>query len=111
MAPDPDFHFESEKSVDRLQLPMTTIKLHGRLTAGSATELKNFVKPLIDGGGHHIVIDCSDLHLVDSSGLGTLVGLKVSAINKGLVHLELVNLSSRVADLLNLTGLRDLLTK
>jgi len=111
MAPDPAFHFEYEKSKDHLQLPLTTIRCHGRLTSESAAKLKEFVQPLIDAGGHHIVIDCSDLQLVDSSGLGTLVGLKVSAINKGLVHLELVNLSSRVAELLKLTRLTDLLTK
>jgi hypothetical protein len=34
-----------------------------------------------------------------------LVGLKVSAINKGLVKLELVNLSPRVSELLKLTSL------
>jgi anti-anti-sigma factor len=56
------------------------------------------------------VIDCGELESLDSSGLGTLVGLKVSAINKGLVRLELVNLSSRVADLLKLTNLGELLT-
>jgi anti-sigma B factor antagonist len=111
MAADSAFHFDSEKSTDHLQLPLTTIKCHGKLTVGSAAELKNFVQPLIDAGGHHIVIDCSDLQLVDSSGLGTLVGLKVSAINKGLVHLELVNLSSRVAELLKLTRLTELLTR
>ena len=48
---------------------------------------------------------------IDSSGLGTLVGLKVSAINKGLVKLELVNLSPRVAELLKLTSLTDLFAK
>jgi anti-anti-sigma factor len=48
---------------------------------------------------------------MDSSGLGALVGLKVSAINKGLGKLELVNLSPRVRDLLKLTSLTDLLTK
>jgi anti-anti-sigma regulatory factor len=37
-----------------------------------------------------------------------LVSLKVSAFNKGLVKLELVNLSPRVSELVNLTRLTDL---
>jgi len=54
------------------------------------------------------VIDCSDLQSLDSSGLGALVSLKVSAINKGLVTLELVNLSPRLSELLKLTSLTGL---
>jgi hypothetical protein len=43
--------------------------------------------------------------------LGTLVGLKVSAINKGLVKLEIENLTPRVLDLLKITRLLDLFQK
>ena len=103
-------HFEIEESKDQYDLPMTTIKCRGRLVSGNAKEIKELVKPMIDAGGRRIVIDCGELESVDSSGLGTLVGLKVSAINKGLVKLELVNLSARVAELLKLTHLGDLLT-
>jgi anti-anti-sigma factor len=111
MATEPTFHFDVEESEDEYKLPLTTIKCHGRLMSGTTGPLKDFVKPLIDAGGHHIVIDCGDLESMDSSGLGALVGLKVSAINKGLGKLELVNLSPRVRDLLKLTSLTDLLTK
>jgi anti-anti-sigma factor len=102
--------FEITESKDQYDLPMTTIKCHGRLVSGNAKEIKELVKPMIDAGGRRIVIDCGELESVDSSGLGTLVGLKVSAINKGLVRLELVNLSPRVAELLKLTNLANLLT-
>jgi anti-sigma B factor antagonist len=110
MATEPTFHFEVEKSEDKHKLPLTTIKTHGRLTAGGTGPLKELVKSLLDAGGQHVVIDCSELESIDSSGLGTLVGLKVSAISKGLSKLELVNLSPRVAALLKLTNLGDLLT-
>ena len=40
--------------------------------------------------------------------MGALVSLKVSAINKGLIKLELVNLSPRVSELLKLTSLTEL---
>jgi|SRR5580658_961455 anti-anti-sigma factor len=111
MAPESSISFEIEKSEDEFGLPLTTIKCHGRLVSGNAKEIKELVKPLVEAGGHHIVIDCGDLQSVDSSGLGTLVGLKVSAINKGLGKLELVNLSPRVAELLKLTSLTELFSR
>jgi anti-anti-sigma factor len=45
---------------------------------------------------------------VDSSGLGTLVGLKVSALKEGYCKLELFNLSPRVKELLRLSNLTQL---
>jgi anti-sigma B factor antagonist len=112
MAAEPGIRFDVEESAGEFaDLPMVTIKCHGRLMSGNTEEIKKLVKPLIEAGGKKIVIDCADLEHIDSSGLGALVGLKVSAINKGLVKLELVNLSPRVAELLKLTNLVDLFAK
>lgn len=112
MTAESGVRFEVEESKgEYADLPVTTIKCHGRLVSGNTDEIKKLVKPLIDAGGRKIVIDCSDLQHLDSSGLGALVGLKVSAINKGLVKLELVNLSPRVTELLKLTNLVDLFAK
>lgn len=112
MAVEPGIHFDVEESAgEYADFPVVTIKCHGRLVSGKTEELKALVKPLIEAGGKKIVIDCADLQHVDSSGLGALVGLKVSAINKGLGKLELVNLSPRVAELLKLTSLTDLFAK
>ena len=107
-----EIRFDVEESKgEYADLPVTTIKCHGRLVSGNSEEIKKLVKPLIEAGGRRIVIDCEDLDSIDSSGLGALVGLKISAINKGLVKLELVNLSPRVAELLKLTNLVDLFAK
>ena len=65
------------------------------------------MKPLITEGGV-IVIDLSDVTYLDSLGLGTLVGLKVSAINEGYCTLRLDNLSPRIQELLRLTNLTKL---
>jgi anti-sigma B factor antagonist len=110
MASESSIHFDIEESKEANHPPQTVIKCHGKLTSGNSKEIKDLVKPLIEAGGREIVIDCGDLQSVDSSGLGTLVGLKVSAIRKGQVKLKLVNLSPRVAELLKLTNLGDLLT-
>lgn len=86
---------------------MTTIKCHGRLVSDTAAQIKDVVKPVIKSGGR-IVLDLTDVSYLDSSGLGTLVGLKVSAINEGYCTLELVNLTPRVQELLRITNLKQL---
>lgn len=101
-------HFDIEESLGKFGLRVTTIKCRGRLLCENAEDIKKLVKPLIQTGRRRIVIDCSGLQSLDSSGLGALVSLKVSAINKGLVKLELVNLSPRVSELLKLTSLTEL---
>ena len=99
--------FEVEESVDEKNWKRTTITCHGRLVSDTAAPLKDLVKPLIEQGGH-IVIDCGDIAHVDSSGLGVLVALKVSAIHQTACTLELVHLSDRVLELLRLTHLNRL---
>jgi anti-anti-sigma factor len=108
---DSSFHYDVEESEDEYKLRLTTIKCHGRLTGGAASQLKALVTPLISQGAQHVVIDLTDLAFLDSSGLGTLVGLKVSSINKGLGKLELVNLSPRVRELVTVTNLTEWFAK
>ncbi|MGA7460313.1 MAG: STAS domain-containing protein [Candidatus Korobacteraceae bacterium] len=106
-APLPSLQYEIEKSTDDVNNTVTTIKCHGRVVSDTAGQLREVVKPLIPQGGR-ILIDLSDVQHMDSSGLGTLVGLKASALNAGYCRLELVNLTPRVADLLRITKLTQL---
>jgi anti-sigma B factor antagonist len=107
MAPQGSFHYDVDKSQDQDGNKVTTIKCHGRLVAENAGEMTQLVKPIIPLGGH-IVIDLVDVTYLDSSGLGALVGLKVSAINQGFCILELVNMVPRVLELLRITNLKQL---
>jgi anti-anti-sigma factor len=102
-----DFRYEVEESEDKSGWKTTTIHCHGRLVNQTAGQIKELVKPLIPKGGR-IVLDFADLDYLDSSGLGALVGLKVSALHQGLVKLELENLSPRLKDLLTMTNLAQL---
>ncbi len=106
-APEAVFHYEIQKSGDESTGPITTILCHGRVVSETAGQIKEVVKPLIPLGGH-IVLDLTDVSYLDSSGLGTLVGLKVSALKEGYCKLELVNLSPRVRELLSLSNLTQL---
>ena len=62
-----------------------------RVVSDTAGQVKEVVKPLIPLGGR-ILLDLTDVEQLDSSGLGTLVGLKASAVNAGYCRLELVNM-------------------
>jgi anti-sigma B factor antagonist len=105
-TPDVSFHCDVEHSVED-GVNVTTVRCHGRLVNQTAGEVKDIVKPLIPQGGS-IVVDLKDVTFLDSLGLGTLVGLKVSAINEGYVTLTLENISPRIQELLRLTNLTKL---
>ena len=83
------------------------MKCHGRLISESTGDLRQVVRPLIQAGGR-IAIDFADVDYMDSAGLGAVVGLKVSAISRGLCVLELVNLTPRIKKLLTITNLTQL---
>jgi len=103
MPPQDGLSLEVEKSTDELANKVTTIKFHGKLVSETAAEMKNVVKPLIPLGGR-IVLDLGELNYMDSSGLGTLLGLKASAIKQGYCTLELVNTTPRILELLRITS-------
>jgi len=110
MVSNPSFHCEVENSAnDQQGNKVTTIKCHGKLVSENAGEIKEVVKPLIPLGGR-IVIDLGDLDFLDSSGLGALIGLKVSAISQGFCILQLANMRPRILELLRLTGLEKILS-
>ena len=106
-TPESTFSYEVDRSEDENQWKVTTVRCHGRLVSDNANQIRDLVKPLIDEGGH-IVIDFSDLKYLDSLGIGTLVGLKVSAINKGFCKLEFVSLTPRMRELLTIANLTQL---
>ncbi len=106
-APGTAFHYQVDETKDERDYITTIIKCQGKLISENADEIRKLVQPLILRGGR-IVLDFTDLEYLDSSGLGAIVGLKVSAINRGLCTLELVNLTPRVKKLLTITNLLQL---
>jgi anti-anti-sigma factor len=104
------FRYEAEDSkADESGNKMTTVRCHGKLTSQTIGELKEAVKPLLGQGGR-IVVDLGDVNYLDSSGLGGLVGLKVSAIKQGYCILELANVTPRVLELLRISNLSQMLS-
>jgi len=79
------------------------VKCAGRLTSENAGVLKAQVKEMILVE-KRVVLDLTDLVGMDSSGLGAIVGLYVSA-RHAKCELQLVNLSKKVRELLGLSNL------
>lgn len=106
-APGTAFQYQVEQTRDENDFNVTVIKCQGRLIKENTDEIRKIVQPLIQRGGR-IALDFADLQYLDSSGLGAIVGLKVSAINRGLCVLELRNLTPRVRELLRMSNLLQL---
>jgi anti-sigma B factor antagonist len=84
------------------------VRCHGKLVAGVHDLLYTEVSRLIPDQ-KRIILDLSDLAHMDSTGLGTLVRLWVSA-KSAHCDLELMNLGKRIQQLLGLTNLLGVFT-
>jgi len=81
----------------------TVVRLSGKLTRDDAATFNERVKGLIPQA-RRLVLDLSDVAYMDSSGLGGVVSVYVTAKKAGC-ELKLINLSKRVRELLGLTNL------
>ena len=106
-APGTAFQYQIEQTRDENDFTVTVVRCQGRLVSDNAAEIRKVVQPLIQQGGR-IALDFADLQYLDSSGLGAIVSLKVSALNRGLCVLQLRNLTPRVRELLSMSNLLQL---
>ncbi|MGA2607452.1 MAG: STAS domain-containing protein [Terriglobia bacterium] len=81
----------------------TVVRLSGNLTRDAAAIFKEEVKALIPQS-KRLVLDLSEVAYMDSSGLGAVVSVYITAKKAGC-DLHLINLSKRVKELLGLTNL------
>jgi anti-anti-sigma factor len=110
MAANGSFHYEVERAQDdEYGNKVTLVKCHGKLVSQTSGEMRDAIRPLLQQGGR-ILVDLGELRYMDSSGLGTLVALKASAIKQGLCILEFVNMAPRILQMLRNTNLTDMLT-
>jgi len=86
----------------------STVHCAGEITSGTAELLRKTVKPLLSQGTR-VALDLANVSYMDSSGLGTIVGLYASA-KAASCELKLVNLNGRLKDVLTITHLDTLMT-
>lgn len=82
----------------------TIVECSGRLVLGEeSAHLREMVKGLL-ATSKSVVLDLGGVTYIDSSGLGTLVGLYSTARNAG-GGIKLAHLSTRMRDMLQMTRL------
>lgn len=84
---------------------VTIVDLSGKITLGEGgVTLRDEVRKLLAVGAKKIVLNLGDVTYIDSSGLGELVSAYTAVKNAG-GELKLLNLTSKVRDLLVITKL------
>lgn len=80
------------------------VRLEGEADVYTVNNLKERLHKLLEKQIADIEMDCDSLQYIDSTGLGTLIGIrgKLSTENKKLI---LINLQPNVRKLLKITGL------
>ena len=86
------------------QTPGTmTARLVGRLDTPAAVEVTHEIQPLLDHADHNLVLDCSELTYISSSGLRIFLSIrKAAAAAGGNVIIE--GLSSEIRQVFMMTG-------
>jgi anti-sigma B factor antagonist len=84
---------------------VTIVDLSGKITLGEGgVTLREEVRSLVAMGSKKIVLNLAEVSYIDSSGLGELVSAYTAVKNAG-GELKLLNLTSKVRDLLVITKL------
>lgn len=94
----------SELTLETVKAPEEIlVRCTGRITSTSSSTLQTTIRGLIPGT-NRIVLDLTDVSYMDSSGLGALVSIYLSAKRQNC-ELKLVNLNQRLKELFRLTRL------
>jgi len=96
--PTPTLNLTTEKTPTESLVHCT-----GRITMETAPQLRETAKSLISES-KCVVLDFNGVNYLDSSGLGMIVGLLISAKKSGC-KLRFVNLSPRVKEIFTMTRL------
>jgi anti-anti-sigma factor len=82
-------------------------KLEGRLDTAAAPKTEQELKPLYDCEGKNVVLDCSQLDYISSSGLRLFLGVLKAAKPKGS-HVYITGLNADLQNVFAMTGFTNL---
>ena len=81
------------------------LDVSGKITLGEATaNIRHTISDLLENGGKKIVLNLTEVHYIDSSGIGELVRTYTSVTKEGK-QLKLLNLTKKIRELLVITKL------
>jgi len=84
---------------------VTILDLDGEVRIGdSSTALRSAIRNLVAGDNKKLLLNLKGVRYIDSSGIGELVS-SYTAINKEGGQLKLLNLTTKLKDLLGITKL------
>jgi len=84
--------------------PIILLELSERLTIENVSELRDKLQDLTVEGHRFFLLDCSQINVIDSQGIGGLVRNWVSVKSRG-GKLKLLNPSVRLREVLQIVGL------
>lgn len=100
-------HDQNDLTLDiEVLAEIATVRCAGRLTLISASRLRHEVKRLLSQA-RVVIIDLTDLTMMDSVGLGTIASLYASARNAGR-DLHVVNIRPRIREIFSVARLLSL---
>jgi anti-sigma B factor antagonist len=79
----------------------------GRLDTAAAPETEKEMQPLMDCTGHDIILDCTDLEYISSSGLRIFLSILKNAKPKGS-HVYIRGISDSIRKVFTMTGFYNL---
>jgi anti-sigma B factor antagonist len=100
-APAQELKLETEKRPDAV-----VVRCTGRIVSSTSSLLQSTVRPLV-ADNKRVVLDLTNVTYLDSSGLGSIVGLWVNA-KKNHCDLKLIRLNDRIKELLRMSNLGSL---
>ena len=77
--------------------------LHGRLDTAAAVEVTPDMDKLGEQAAGHIILDCTDLSYISSSGLRLFLALRKESASKG-GKLQIRNISNDIRQVFMMTG-------
>lgn len=80
-----------------------TARLAGRLDTPASVEVSNEIQPLLDNADKTIVLDCTDLTYISSSGLRIFLTIRKAAAAKG-GRVVIQGLSKEIRQVFMMTG-------
>jgi anti-sigma B factor antagonist len=84
------------------------VVLVGELDLDTAPELARVLDPLLDDGPSEVLVECSDLSFIDSSGIAVLVAAQMRLKGRG-AHLALRSLTPHAMKTFATVGLTEFL--
>ena len=81
----------------------TTVRLVGRLDTPASAEVSQQIQPLLDHAGKNILLDCSEMTYIRSSGLRIFLTIRKAAAAAG-GHVVIEGLSNEIRQVFMMTG-------